>query len=310
MSEPTVAIICITHGRPELVKKCLQSCARQDYQRLEILVVVNPVDALSEAAVVDAAPNARILRTHRNVGFFPALNLACANTEADYLMIVDDDAQFIDDDAVTRLVAEFGREPRLGAVTCNLEGPHERPISGGDEYIRVFTTGFTMLPRRVLTDWVGYLPDMFFRSAGETFLCTALWDQRRPIKRLEGVRMFHALAQEGRSLRQWRFYSIRSQILCAVMREPATWLIPMLASQFIKGFLLAANKGDLHIWLHAWLSSFFYLREAQRFRKPISRSTRRLLIRLDSTRVTDLSTCSEWLAGNLESRKPGQAAAY
>lgn len=296
MIEPQVAVLCVTHARPELVKKCLASCARQTYPRFEIVVIINPVDPLSEAAVREAAPAARIIRTHRNLGFFPALNIALANTEADYVMIVDDDAWFVDDTALSALVREFRMDPSLGAVTCNLEGPTETPITGGDRFIRAFTTGFTMMPRRVVTEWVGYFPDVFFRSAGETFLCTLLWDQKRPIKRVESVRMFHARAMEGRSLRDWYFYALRSQVLCAVMREPLGWLFPVVASKFVRSFVFAIKHKHPGLWLQAWVSAFLNIRTAVALRRPISYRTRRLLARLDGTVITDLSDCREWQA--------------
>lgn len=291
---PRVAILCVTHGRPDYLRDCLVSCARQDYPHAELVVVVNPADAMSEAVVAEAAPRARIVRTHRNLGFFPALNLAVANTDADYLMIVDDDAKFLSDDALSRLLREFEREPSLGAVTCNLEGPSETPIGNGDEYIRAFTTGFTMLPRKAFSEWVGYIPDLFFRSAGETYLCTLLWEQRRPVKRVQDVRMYHALARQGRSLRDWRFYALRSQVLCAVMREPAAWLLPVLASKFGKSFIQYIQWRNLGTWLHAWLSALFHLAEAIRLRRPISAATRRLLASLDRRPVHDLAQCAEW----------------
>ena len=296
MNYPSVAVLCVTHARPELVKKCLASCVSQDYPNFETVVVLNPVDPMSEAAVREAAPAAKVVRTHRNLGFFPALNIALANTEAEYVMIVDDDAWFIGDDSLRLLVEEFRRMPELGAVTCNLEGPTETPITGGDQFIRVFTTGFTMLPRRVFTQWVGYFPDMFFRSAGETFLCTSLWDQGRPIKRVENVRMYHALAMVGRSTRDWRFYGLRSQVLCAVMREPAGWLLPVVVSKFLRSFVSSLRRKDLGLWLHAWVSAIFHSGEALRFRKPISYATRKLLTRLGSRPVADLAQCPEWKA--------------
>jgi GT2 family glycosyltransferase len=292
-SAPLVGILCVTHGRPDLVRQCLQSCARQDYPNFEIVAVVNPRDPVTEQAVRDAAPAARIIRTHRNLGFFPALNIAMANTEADYLMVVDDDAWFLADDALSRLIQEFRREPNLGAVTCNLEGPHETPVDR-DRYIRVFPTGFTMMPRRVVTEWVGFVPDLFFRSAGETFWCTLLWEQRRPVKKVEAVRMHHALARQGRSTRDWQFYGLRSQILCAVMREPASWLMPVLASKFGRSLVQFFRFGSLGIWCHAWLSALGCLSEALQYRKPVSVATRRLLHRLEGEPIFDLSACQEW----------------
>lgn len=296
MSEPSISVLCVTHGRPQLLAECLRSCVSQRYPRFEILVVLNPADDASERAVRETASDARIIRTHRNLGFFPALNLAIANTEADYVMIVDDDAYFLDDGALAALVEQFRREPSLGAITCNLEGPFETPISGGDRYIRAFTTGFTMMPRKVVTEWVGFFPDIFFRSAGETFLCTTLWDQQRPVKRVENVRMHHVLASEGRSQRDFLFHSLRSQLLCAVMREPAAWLIPVLASKFGKSFVFHLRRNALLIWAHAWLSFLCNLPTSFRFRRPISHTTRLLLQRLDGDVVRDLGQCPEWAA--------------
>jgi GT2 family glycosyltransferase len=300
---PTVAVLCVTHGRPELVRKCIRSCAAQDYPSFEIVTVINPADESSEKAVREEAPGVKIIRTHRNIGFFPALNLALANTDSEYVMIVDDDAWFLSDNALSNLVEEFRRDSELGAVTCNLEGPYETPITGGDQFIRAFTTGFTFMPRKVVTNWVGYFPDSFFRSAGETFLCTSLWDQRRPVKRVERVRMYHALASQGRSARDWRFYGLRSQILCSVMREPAFWIIPVLVSKFVKSFVLSLKTKDLLVWLHAWSSSLLNLSEAMRFRFPISHKTRLLLARLDSAAIRDLSECPEWESVGSHGRK-------
>jgi GT2 family glycosyltransferase len=296
MTTPSIAVLCVTHGRPDMLRKCLASCVRQDHPRTEVIVVLNPADPVAEQAVREAAPVARLLRTHKNLGFFPALNLALANTEADYVMIIDDDAWFLDGDALPRLVEEFRRDPRLGAITCNLEGPTEAPITGGDQFIRAFTTGFTMFPRKAVTEWVGYFPDVFFRSAGETYLCTQLWEQLRPVKRIENVRMHHALAQKGRSSRDWHFYGLRSQILCAVMREPASWLPPVLASKFLKSLLQSLKSGTFTIWLHAWASSVLHLPDALALRRPISSKARRLLARLEASPIHNLDALPEWRA--------------
>ena len=138
-------------------------------------------------------------------------------------MAVDDDAYFLDRDAITNLVAEFQKEKRLGAVTCNLVGPHETPVDT-DRYIEVFTTGFTMVPRKVYTEWVGYNPDIFFGAANETYMCSRLWDIGRPAKRLCSVRMYHEFPTQGRP-RNWKFYTLRDQILCAMMCDP-WYLLP------------------------------------------------------------------------------------
>jgi GT2 family glycosyltransferase len=209
-------------------------------------------------------------------------------------MIVDDDAYFLGNDALATLVAAFRKEPRLGAVTCTLEGPRERPAENVDRYISVFTTGFTMFPRKAITEWVGYFPELFFRSAGETFLCTQLWEQRRPVKRLASVKMFHALALEGRSIHDWRFYGLRSQLLCAVMREPAMWLGPVLLSKLVKSFSQFIGYRQIDLWVKAWSSFLIHLPEAIHQRRPISNATRAFLRFLDKTKVSNLEELAEW----------------
>ena len=276
---PNVSILCVTYNRRALALRCLQSCIEQDYPHLEIVVVVNPSGDGTEEAISKTFPQIKVLRTHKNMGFFPALNLAIANSSGDYLMTVDDDAYFINHDAITRLVLAFEKEPRLGAVTCNLEGPNETPVDT-DRYIEVFTTGFTMTPRKVYTEWVGYYPDLFFRSAGETYICTRLWELGYPVKRLANVRMYHKRAIEGRSDWDWKFYALRSQILCSVMRDP-WFLIPFsLLSKGYRSFLDYLRWGNLWIWLQAWFSAFSNFPEALRLRLPISWRTQKLLWRL------------------------------
>jgi GT2 family glycosyltransferase len=277
---PTVSIVCVTHNRREHALRCLESCVSQTYPQLEIVVFVNPSGDGTEDAIAERFPELPQIRAHRNIGFFPALNLTIANTSGKYVMTVDDDARFVSNDAIAHLVAALESDPDLAAVTCNLEGPTERPITGGDRYVHVFTTGFTMMPRRAFTEWVGYYPDLFFRGGGETFMCSALWDSGKRVKRLEHVRMYHARTGDGRTQSLWQFHALRSQLLCAIMREPWFLIAPSLSSKMARSFARAAAERHLHIWAAACCSTLWHLRAALRLRKPISWTTQRLLWRL------------------------------
>ncbi|MBI2359670.1 MAG: hypothetical protein HYV04_12350, partial [Deltaproteobacteria bacterium] len=135
------------------------------------------------------------------------------------------------------LVKAFEESPILGAVTCNLEGPTETPLNGTDQYVHTFPAGFTLVPKKVFTEWVGYYPDIFFRDAGETYISTALWDLGRPVKKLCGVRMYHFRTAQGRSDWDWKFHGLRSQILVALMREPWYLLPPVLFSKGLKSLV-------------------------------------------------------------------------
>ncbi len=278
----------MTYNRRDLALRCLKTCVEQNYPDIEIVVVVNPSSDGTEQAIQERFPQAKLIRTHKNIGFFPALNLAIANSNGDYIMTVDDDAYFMDKGAIAGLVSAFQKEPILGAVTCSLEGPHEKPLETSDRYIDVFTTGFTMLPREVFTEWVGYYPDLFFRSAGETYLCTRLWELGHPVKRLANVRMYHEHAMQGRSDWDCKFHNLRSQVLCALMRDPWYFVVPHLLSIEFKSFLQYLREGHFWTWISAWISALYHFPQALCYRRPISGKTQRLLWHLRKETVRHL----------------------
>src|SRR5438105_7284629 len=110
---PKVSIICVSYNRRELLLKCLRSCVIQDYPDLEILTLINGSEDGSAAAVRNELPQVRILETHRNLGFFPALNIAIADTDGDYMMMMDDDAYFLNPDAISKLLTALLDDPSL-----------------------------------------------------------------------------------------------------------------------------------------------------------------------------------------------------
>jgi GT2 family glycosyltransferase len=274
---PLVSILIVTHRRRNLALRCIESCLNQDYPQIQIVVVLNPFDPDLETEIKKKSEKIKIIRTHRNIGFFPALNLAIANCDGQYTMTVDDDAYFISNDVISKLILEFNKDSNLGAVTCNILGHKEKTFEGSDRYVHVFKTGFTMIPKSAFTEWVGYYPDLFFRSAGETYLCMALWDQGRKVKCLTDAKMYHDLSTEGRSDFDWKFYGMRSQNLCVIMREPWFLILPSLASKFIKSFINFIKWKAFPVWIKTWWSTFVFIPDAIALRKPISWKTYKVL---------------------------------
>lgn len=285
---PKVSIIVTTYNRRDLVIRCLESCSRQDYPLKEIIVVVNPAGDGTAEAVRNNFPNAKIIRNQKNIGFFPALNHGIKSALGDFIMTVDDDAYFKDDKAISTFIRAFQDEPELGALTCNIEGTLEVPPEAADRYIPQFKTGFTMLPREAFTEWVGFYPDLFFRSAGETYMCTMLWELKKPVKCLSKVFMYHESALGGRKDWDWKFYGLRSQVLCSIMREPWFLIIPALLIKAFKSLPKFIAWKHFSTWLLVWPSALFCMPKTLKTRQPISWWTRKLLWRLQKNVITDI----------------------
>lgn len=260
--------------------ECLQSCVSQDYSNREILVLDNASTDGTCEMIEQRFPEARIIRIHRNIGIFPAMNLAVANARGEYVINVDDDAYFLQDNALSLMVDAFENAPMLGAVTCNIEGPHEEPASEEDKLVHIFKLGFTMTPKRAYSEWVGYYPDVLFRDAGEKYMSVALWDAGHPVKLLSSVRMYHARTWTGRSSWGWAFHGLRSQVLVALMRDPTPWVMPHMLLLFIKSFFAYVRRGRFVAWPAAWISAGLHLFDAWKHRKPIRWETQKLLWRL------------------------------
>lgn len=278
----TISVLCVTRNRKALLRRCLQSCTEQRDPPVEIVVVDNASDDQSAEMLAAEFPSVRCIRMHRNIGFFPALNIAIANSRGTYVMTVDDDSYFLDEHALGNMVAAFEGDQSVGVVTCNIEGPAEAPLASSDRYVHTFKTGFAMIRREVFEDWVGYYPDLFFRSAGESYVSSALWDSGRSVRLLSEVRMYHDMAMQGRSTWHWGYHGLRSQILLVFMRSPWWLIAPALMAKCLNGFYHFARRRRLKEWAAAWLFVWASVPAALKYRRPIRWKTQQLLWRLRS----------------------------
>ena len=269
MATDLTSIVIVTHQRPQFFARCLASCANQDFPNKEILVVVNPRDSESEAIALQYG--AQIIRTHANIGFFPALNVGIANTSGQRVMVVDDDATFERADALTRMNAYLDANPTCAVVSCNIRGPCEPepyPFTG---LVHVFKTGFALFRREVFSKIAGYVPDTFFRAAGESYLSNYIYEQGYNVAVICDVWMNHAQTATGRSNRAMNHYAIRNHALVSLLQEPLRILPVSLVSKLGSSLLrIAIQRGDYVAWTMGWLSLIGHIPWAISHRKPIS----------------------------------------
>lgn len=278
MSRQRVSVVCVTRNRAEFLRECLNSCINQSVAPIEIIVVDNASSDETRGLLDREFPEVVVIRMHRNIGFFPALNIAIANTIGELILTIDDDARFCQNDGIKRMMELMEREPETDIVTCNIEGPFEESPLLHDSYVHAFKTGFSMIRSSVFKESVGYYPDIFFRSAGETYIASKVWDQGRRVKQLVEVTMYHHRTSKGRVDRDWMFHGTRSQILVVFMRSPLLLVPVRLSSKLLNGFFHVLKRPRLFLWwLHGWGSAITKIPEALRYRAPVSMATERLL---------------------------------
>lgn len=245
----SVGVVVLTTGRrPDELAAALASVARQREVDTEVVVVVNTGDDVALADVGDA----RVLRPGRNLGIPAGRNLAAAElSHRPLLLFLDDDAELVDDDVLSRVVAAFGRDPRLGAVTMRIVDPetgatqrrHVPRVRVGDPARSSWVTtllGGACVVRTAAFEEVGGLPGEFFYALEETSLAWRLLDRGYRLRYDARLRVHHPAESPARHA-QYHFLTARNRVLLARALLPAALAVVYLLVWTVLGLLRGAG---------------------------------------------------------------------
>jgi glycosyltransferase involved in cell wall biosynthesis len=129
--EPIVSVIIPTFRRKDELKRALDSCVKQMYNKIEIIVVNDdPSDDLESLKV--SYPQIIWLHNKQNMGAPFSRNRGLAASKGEFINFLDDDDELFPE-KIEKQVAEFqsSNNPRLGVVTCDVEyiGPGKKVIT-------------------------------------------------------------------------------------------------------------------------------------------------------------------------------------
>lgn len=113
---PLVSIITVNYNQTGLTLALLSSIRRQDYARTEVIVVDNASAIDPTAAIKDAFPEVKMLRSEKNLGFAGGNNLALPLATGDFLFFVNNDAE-ITSGCIETLVRHFEAHPDTGIAS-------------------------------------------------------------------------------------------------------------------------------------------------------------------------------------------------
>ncbi len=118
MKNKLVSVVIATYNRAEMVVRCVESVIKSDYAPLEVIVVDDcspdeTVTHLKESFGNDV--RVRILRNEENLQAAASRNKGARVAGGEYLFLLDDD-NVLASDAISRMVACFGVDEKLGLV--------------------------------------------------------------------------------------------------------------------------------------------------------------------------------------------------
>jgi glycosyltransferase involved in cell wall biosynthesis/LmbE family N-acetylglucosaminyl deacetylase len=132
--EPCVSIIIPSRNRLDLIRPCVGSIlAKTEYRNYEVMVVDNNTDnadVLQYLQTLEQGKRIRILRDNHPYNFSALNNAAVAKTDAEFVLLLNNDVVVISPDWLGEMVAVASR-PGIGAVGARLWFPDDTLQHGG-----------------------------------------------------------------------------------------------------------------------------------------------------------------------------------
>jgi glycosyltransferase involved in cell wall biosynthesis len=102
----TVSVVIPTHNRPQLVQRAVRSALAQEYADLEVVVVVDGPDNVTEKALADVSDERlRDIVLPQPVGAATARNLGVTAAWGDWIAFLDDDTEWLPEKTTLQMKA-------------------------------------------------------------------------------------------------------------------------------------------------------------------------------------------------------------
>ncbi len=221
-------VVLTTGARPDELAAALDSVRCQQGVDVEVVVVLNAPEELTEPDLGDA----KLICPGRNLGIPGGRNLGveALSDACELVLFLDDDGRLVDDDVLRRASDAFAHDRSLGAVSLRIVDPdtgetmrrHVPRLRVGDprrsSEVTTFLGGASVLRVAAFRD-AGGLPEEFFYAHEETSLAWRLLDRGFRIRYVGDLAMAHPALPPARHA-VYHHLTARNRVLLARKHLP------------------------------------------------------------------------------------------
>jgi GT2 family glycosyltransferase len=292
-TNPAVSICILTFNRCSLLRDLLAELKGLKYVPLEIVVVDNHSEDMTQTMMKQNFPSVTYIRTERNIGA-AGRNLGMQGSTGDVIVTLDDDVTGLTDAALHSLARQFGEDPKLGAVnfrimngegrTCNWVHHCREEEFFDKTFLTYEITEGAVAFRKDALRLSGYYPDTFFLSHEGPDLAFRILDRGFKVIYTGDITVQHSFAQESRE--PWRnyYYDTRNQLWLAARHFPLSYGVTYLARGLLSMLMYSLRDGYFVYWLRAIADGLRGLRRALNERKVLTNATMNTVREIDSQR--------------------------
>ena len=238
-----VLVGIVTRNRYKVVTKAIESALRQRYSRLQVAVL----DDGSEDETPQLRfnyPAVRWTRWERSRGYLEARNFLMRDGGADYYLILDDDAWFMNGNEISIAMQHMETNPKVGAVAFDILSPDREKASPRMEPrpTRVFIGCGHILRISAVRECGFYVPGPGLYGSEESDLCIRLLDRNWEIHFLPGVHIWHDKTTVARDIAAQHRSGVCNDLAFAARRCPFPLVLGIMPIKVINHVRFAARN--------------------------------------------------------------------
>ena len=290
-----VSILIATRNRPDVLRRCVESVAGQNYPDMEVIILDDasnpPVDQVAIKRLVRGQHPIRILRSEEHLGLISIRNKLIEEASGDVLFVIDDDAYFEGSGSIQSIVDAFRGSPDHAVIAVKIidyRGGKQRPLTPHDRQslkndpalvdrphrVSYFLGGGHALQRSII-DQCGCFDETLVFGHEELDFAYRVLEQGFAIHYLPTVVLHHEppeqQAQSRSRIATRQYYLMRNRILVAYKHLPWRYAAPYVAGWLVRYGYTALKEGVLDSYLRGVFDGFKALRSIRRH--PVSEKT-------------------------------------
>lgn len=245
-----VSVIFLNYNRCEDLKRSLSKIFLQAEVEFEVIVVDQNSEDGSQAMIKSLFPKVSLHELQENLGVAGGRNYGAKFSKGEYLVFIDDDAEFVDNTALKKVELVLQTNININIIAFNVNGHPERPekfllfSSQPDHFTNYYIGCGHAIRRNIFMDLGGYSGNLFFWGEEIEFAIKSFSLDKNRILYKGDIILYHRVTQVQRL--QWKggrfYYKVRNRfaLTAKLMPQPISSMVLLIYASvyFIRAYQL------------------------------------------------------------------------
>lgn len=248
-----ISVIYLNFNRKVDLERSLKKIFLQQDAEFEVIVIdQNSIDG-SQEMIRSLFPEVKLFALQENLGVAGGRNFGAQQANGDYLVFIDDDAEFVETNALYKIQLVFQNNSTINIIAFNVNGHPERPekylffSNKKDRFTNKYIGCGHAIRKEVFESLGGYTKALFFWGEEIEFAIKSFSIPNNKILFKGDVVLFHRVSQVSRL--KWKegrfYYKVRNRLSLMKSYFPMPFNIILWFLYFNLYFIRALQFGNI-----------------------------------------------------------------